>query len=207
MKRRHTAATLTLVLTMGYCANADAEPTALTAEPSDHAEIYAETSLGFGVRFQGTSAARSNLRAALGVAFRVVGARGRAGVVGDLFLVHRSGGRDGAAIGIEGQLDWDIASGWRLGPRLSISWERASAPRSSGLLEVVGLRLHNRTWSFGIDAFRLPGNEQRVEPSDRSDATGLLVIGGLGGRAGKYAFAAAVTFGVLAILRSLSSAH
>jgi hypothetical protein len=163
--------------------------------------LYAEMSLGYGRLRAELAFANGNrwmtdsdvrgLRWALGgrVAFGAMEAR-----LGAVLDVVNAGG-NGAALGVETQLDWPLGAGWRGGARLSVGKGDGNGDPTTldGVVGSAGLRLRRDVIIVGVDAVRVWHPE--------GDATGGLVVLGFGGRPGKYlAGTSAVVASVVGII-------
>lgn len=117
-------------------------------------------------------------RGALGLTLgRPSGAVARVGVVVDVAKF----GSYGVAIGVAGEIDWVVAAGWRLGPRVSLSAGNGNGEPSSfdGTVGMAGLHAEHRFVSLQLDAIRV------WHPDGYAAGAALSV--GLAGRPGKYA--------------------
>lgn len=122
----------------------------------------------------------------------------RVGAAADGYLVTHKGAV-GAAVGVEGQVDWCYDPRWRLGLRLSGSYGSPSEPWSKlgGQIFAAGVRARHRDIILGIDALFARDEEsgRGALALSRGHSSGVLVGAGLTGRRGKYATATVLGVG------------
>ena len=209
-----------LLLVLGASrANADSEVLAVDPPAGPPAPavaprvgFYGEMFLGYGLlqeeldfpsgRMTTQTDARS-LRWALGA--RVAAGDMDIRLGGVIDVVHASSG-EGAAIGLELQMDWPLVSGWRAGGRGSLSTGNGDGTPTTldGVIGSAGLRLRKDYVIVGLDGMRVW--------NDHGHATGAMLTVGFGGRPGKYlvgvsAATTAVLGAILIGVMSTGSTH
>lgn len=187
--------------------------TSVHAEPRDagassaprRLELYGESSAWYGAVSGATLellptrrtglASIKDLRVSLGLGVRGRSFAARLGPTIDLFVGEDldlqvfNGDNYGIAFGLSAQIDWNIDSCWRLGPRLSLSrGEGDGVTTGHGIVAMGGVHIRNDRFVAGIDMLRVWGDDSR---GPAESGTGIMAGAGFDGRPGKYSVAVA----------------